>query len=80
VTNITAHGAGERGDAKGAAKPDKLQTLLNSTASTSSMAQPIGPQEPVQPRRPLAQHDKKKGCKQQKCSKWKGGKCRCGKD
>lgn len=22
---------------------------------------------------------KKKGCKQSKCSKWKGGKCRCGK-
>jgi len=23
---------------------------------------------------------KKKGCKQTKCSKWKGGKCRCGKE
>jgi len=23
---------------------------------------------------------KKKGCKKQKCSKWKGGKCRCGRD
>ncbi|MFM9041090.1 MAG: hypothetical protein ACKOHJ_02350 [Vulcanococcus sp.] len=23
---------------------------------------------------------KKKGCKQKKCSKWKGGKCRCGRD
>ena len=21
---------------------------------------------------------KKKGCKQKKCSNWKGGKCRCG--
>ena len=63
-----------------ASRPGKLQTLLNSTASTFSMAQPIGPQEPVQLRRSLAQHEKKKGCKQQKCSKWKGGKCRCGKD
>jgi hypothetical protein len=23
---------------------------------------------------------KKKGCKQKKCSNWKGGKCRCGRD
>jgi len=23
---------------------------------------------------------KKKGCKQKKCSKWKGGKCRCGRE
>jgi hypothetical protein len=23
---------------------------------------------------------KKKGCKERKCSKWKGGKCRCGRD
>jgi hypothetical protein len=26
------------------------------------------------------QAQKKKGCKQSKCSKWKGGKCRCGRD
>ena len=63
-----------------ASRPGKLQTLLNSTASTPSMAQPIGPQESAQPRRSLAEKDKKKGCKQQKCSKWKGGKCRCGRD
>jgi hypothetical protein len=63
-----------------ASRPGKLQTLLNSTASTPSMAQPIGPQESAQPRRSLAEQDKKKGCKQQKCSKWKGGKCRCGRD
>ncbi len=23
---------------------------------------------------------KKKGCKKSKCSKWKGGKCRCGRE
>ncbi|MEB3323122.1 MAG: hypothetical protein VKI81_09900 [Synechococcaceae cyanobacterium] len=23
---------------------------------------------------------KKKGCRQGKCSKWKGGKCRCGRE
>jgi hypothetical protein len=26
------------------------------------------------------QQDKKKGCKKQKCSNWKGGKCRCGRE
>lgn len=24
--------------------------------------------------------EKKKGCKQKKCSKWRGGGCRCGRD
>lgn len=24
--------------------------------------------------------EKKKGCKQSKCSKWKGGKCKCGRE
>jgi hypothetical protein len=24
------------------------------------------------------QQDKKKGCREKKCSKWKGGKCHCG--
>jgi len=42
------------------------------------MAQPIGPSEQQQRRRAPVQQDKKKGCRQQKCSKWKGGKCRCG--
>jgi len=32
------------------------------------------------PVRPRLQAAKKKGCKQQKCSKWKGGKCRCGRE
>lgn len=26
------------------------------------------------------QQSKKKGCKKQKCSKWKGGKCCCGRE
>lgn len=34
---------------------------------------------PDQRRGPL-QAAKKKGCKQKKCSNWKGGKCRCGRD
>jgi hypothetical protein len=46
------------------------------------MAKPIGPSNdtpaPLGPRGPRA--EKKKGCKQSKCSKWKGGKCRCGRD
>ena len=46
------------------------------------MAQPLGPQNdsPSPSRGPQPQQKKKKGCKQQKCSHWKGGKCRCGKD
>lgn len=47
------------------------------------MAQPIGPANPdptaSRGRGPGAAA-KKKGCKQDKCSKWKGGKCRCGRD
>ena len=46
------------------------------------MAQPLGPTSDTSAlqgnRGP--QVDKKKGCKQSKCSKWKGGKCRCGRD
>lgn len=51
------------------------------------MAQPIGPvsPDPASPgssRRscPVFSTAKKKGCKQKKCSNWKGGKCRCGRD
>jgi hypothetical protein len=49
------------------------------------MAQPLGviaPTDPVDgaPLRPVLQTAKKKVCKKQKCSKWKGGKCRCGRD
>ena len=46
------------------------------------MAKPIGPSNEA--RSPLGQRgpsaDKKKGCKKSKCSHWKGGKCRCGRD
>jgi hypothetical protein len=45
------------------------------------MTQPLGSPELEAPRgRGLQQADKKKGCKQKKCSNWKGGKCRCGRD
>jgi hypothetical protein len=46
------------------------------------MSKPVGSQAPegAAPARALLQVAKKKGCKQQKCSKWKGGKCRCGRD
>ncbi|MCS5692791.1 hypothetical protein NZK33_12460 [Cyanobium sp. FGCU-6] len=50
------------------------------------MAQPLGNErEPLRPgeagavRAPRVAA-KKKGCKQKKCSNWKGGKCRCGRD
>jgi hypothetical protein len=29
---------------------------------------------------PVLTAAKKKSCKQKKCSNWKGGKCRCGRD
>ena len=47
------------------------------------MADPLGPQPSASPQAPVAnrlQQSKKKGCKQKKCSHWKGGKCRCGRD
>jgi hypothetical protein len=45
------------------------------------MAQSIGPvRSVVTPTRGSLEAAKKKGCKQHKCSKWKGGKCRCGRD
>jgi hypothetical protein len=45
------------------------------------MTQAIGIPEPADPRGNRAlQQAKKKGCKKRKCSNWKGGKCRCGRD
>jgi hypothetical protein len=51
------------------------------------MAQPLGSQAPspssvANPATGAAglRQPKKKGCKQTKCSKWKGGKCRCGRE
>jgi len=48
----------------------------------AEMSKPVGSQAPegVAPVRASLQVAKKKGCKQQKCSKWKGGKCRCGRE
>jgi hypothetical protein len=28
----------------------------------------------------VLRQDKKKGCKKSKCSNWKGGQCKCGRD
>lgn len=51
------------------------------------MAKPLGPLDDTSAasaggrlRSSALQVEKKKGCKQSKCSKWKGGKCRCGRD
>jgi hypothetical protein len=44
------------------------------------MAQPIGSPERDAVSGRALQQAKKKGCKQKKCSNWKGGKCRCGRD
>ncbi|CAK6693221.1 hypothetical protein IFHNHDMJ_01379 [Synechococcus sp. CBW1107] len=51
------------------------------------MSQPLGPSDDLrlQAQEPVARVKtlrvaKKKGCKKSKCSKWKGGQCRCGRD
>jgi hypothetical protein len=46
------------------------------------MTQPIGPANamPEFSERRGPSQPKKKGCKKTKCSHWKGGKCRCGRD
>ena len=48
------------------------------------MATPIGPLENPAASQPGSavrlKQAKKKGCKKSKCSHWKGGKCRCGRD
>jgi len=45
------------------------------------MAQQIGCRSDEAPKRRTARgHAKKKGCKKKKCSHWKGGQCRCGRD
>ena len=45
------------------------------------MAQQIGCHSDEAPKtRTATEHTKKKGCKQKKCSHWKGGQCRCGRD
>lgn len=46
------------------------------------MSKPVGSQVPegAVPQRSPLQVAKKKGCKQHKCSKWKGGKCHCGRE
>jgi hypothetical protein len=49
------------------------------------MSHPLGPANsgdapgPIPGRGPQPQA-KKKSCKKQKCSHWKGGKCRCGRE
>ncbi|QVV69262.1 hypothetical protein [Synechococcus sp. LA31] len=53
-----------------------MRLILN-----SKMAQEIGRHSDEAPmKRPSGEHAKKKGCKQKKCSHWKGGQCRCGRD
>jgi hypothetical protein len=60
----------------------RLIQELDLTAEVVAMPKPIGPSNDAPS--PLGQRglsaDKKKGCKQSKCSHWKGGKCRCGRD
>lgn len=44
------------------------------------MAQQIGCHSDEAPKARTTEHAKKKGCKKKKCSHWKGGECRCGRD
>jgi hypothetical protein len=50
--------------------------------SLSTMAQSLGPRKETASTTTAAnsvlRQSKKKGCKQSKCSKWRGGRCRCG--
>jgi hypothetical protein len=50
------------------------------SSGASPMAPSIGASAEKAPLKPLPREAKKKGCKKAKCSKWKGGKCRCGRD
>ena len=59
----------------------KLRMIRNGRRDAcDSMAPSIGSLEEQPIRRSPIQQDKKKGCRQKKCSNWKGGKCRCGRD
>jgi hypothetical protein len=57
---------------------------VSGASGAAPMAKPLGPiddsaaQAAGRQRPGSLQVEKKKGCKQSKCSKWKGGKCRCG--
>ena len=46
------------------------------------MAQEIGrhSEVPTSNKGRTSEQAKKKGCKKKKCSHWKGGSCRCGRD
>ena len=61
---------------------DAAKQLLGNKTKLVAMPKPIGPSNDAPS--PLGQRglsaDKKKVCKQSKCSHWKGGKCRCGRD
>lgn len=49
-------------------------------SGASPMAPSIGAVDEQAPQKAVSREAKKKGCKKAKCSKWKGGKCRCGRD
>lgn len=57
------------------APPPPLLAMSSAIGAANAHTSP----NPGQRRGPL-QAAKKKGCKQKKCSNWKGGKCRCGRD
>jgi hypothetical protein len=61
---------------------NKMAELRSAPVGASEMSKPLGSPAAgaATPDRPSLQVAKKKGCKQQKCSKWKGGKCRCGRE
>jgi hypothetical protein len=61
---------------------NKMDGLRSAPVGASEMSKPLGSPEAgtETPVRPSLQVAKKKGCKQHKCSKWKGGNCRCGRE
>lgn len=76
MTNVTSGLDRSIGGALAPQERHKMRLILN-----SRMAQEIGRHSDKAPiKRPSSEQAKKKGCKKKKCSHWKGGQCRCGRE
>ncbi|MXW11793.1 MAG: hypothetical protein F4099_06410 [Synechococcus sp. SB0673_bin_10] len=56
--------------------PRLLAIVLRSWIAETGSSGRLDPMHPIA----STQRNRKKGCKRSKCSKWKGGSCRCGRD
>ena len=81
MTKVTNGGALRHGGPLSLKLPYKLRMIRNGRqVACDPMAPSVGSLEEQPLRRNPTQQDKKKGCREKKCSNWKGGKCRCGRD